>query len=65
MRIIDGNFNRINMSPDCTGFLLNIHCERQGGRTYFEGLFCNNVANDALIVWDKQNGIKHSEEAAD
>jgi hypothetical protein len=36
MRIIDGNFNRINMSTDCTIFLLNIQCERQGGGTYFE-----------------------------
>jgi hypothetical protein len=43
MRIIDGNFNRINMSTDCTSFLLNIQCEIQGGGTYFDGLFGTNV----------------------
>jgi hypothetical protein len=43
MRIIDENFNRINMSTDCICFLLNIHCERQGGGTYFDGLFGPNV----------------------
>jgi hypothetical protein len=37
MRIIEGNFTRINMSTDCTSFLLNIQCERQGGVTYFDG----------------------------
>jgi hypothetical protein len=94
MRIIDGNFNRINMSTDCTSFLINIQCERHCGGTYFHGLFSTKVTinisgthifrghndsyfisvlndptlhppsllicfvNDALIVWDKQNGIK-------
>jgi hypothetical protein len=43
LRIIDGNFNRINMSTDCTSFLINIQCERQGGGTYFDGLFDTNV----------------------
>jgi hypothetical protein len=31
MRIIDETFNKINMSIDCTSFLINIQCERQGG----------------------------------
>jgi hypothetical protein len=43
MRIIDGIFNRITMSTDCTRFLLNIQCEIQGGGTYFDGLFNTNV----------------------
>jgi hypothetical protein len=42
-RIIDGTFNRINMSSDCKSFLLNIQFERQGGGTYFGGLFGTNV----------------------
>jgi hypothetical protein len=28
MRIIDGTFNRINKSTECSSFLLNIQCER-------------------------------------
>jgi hypothetical protein len=43
MRIIDGNFNGINMSTDCTSFLINIQCERQSKETYFDGLFGTNV----------------------
>jgi hypothetical protein len=43
MRIIDGTFNRINISTVWTSFLLNIQCERQGGRTYFDGLFGTNI----------------------
>jgi hypothetical protein len=101
MRIIDGSFNRINMSTDYTNFLLNIQCERKGGGTYFDGLFGTNVTinlsgtpmfrrqndsyfipdlndptlhppfplicfvNDALIVWDNQNGSKYCGEADD
>jgi hypothetical protein len=34
MRISDCNFNRINMSIDCTSSLLNIQCESQGGGTF-------------------------------
>jgi hypothetical protein len=43
MRIIEGSFNRINMSTDCKSFLWNIQCERQGGGTYFDGLFGTNA----------------------
>jgi hypothetical protein len=71
MRIIDGNFNRINLSTDFTSFLLNIQCERQFGGTYFDGLFGTNVTinlsgtlmfrgnNDSYFISDLNDPTLH------
>jgi hypothetical protein len=72
MRIIDDSFSRINMSTDCTSFLLNIQCERHSGGTYFDGLFGTNVTinlsgtsmfrgnNDSYFIPDLNELTLHS-----
>jgi hypothetical protein len=89
------------MSTDCTSFIINYQCERQGGGTYFDGLFGTNITinfsetpmfkgqndayflpeldnptlhppsplicfiNEALIYWDKKDGMKYKGEATE
>jgi hypothetical protein len=72
MKITDGSPNRINMPFDCTSFLRNYQCERQGGGTYFDGLFGTNVTinfggspifkaqNDTYYISDINNISSHS-----
>jgi hypothetical protein len=59
------------MPFDCTSFLINYQCERQGGGTYFDGLFGTNVTinfegspifkalNDTYYIPDINNISSH------
>ncbi|GMO12499.1 MAG: hypothetical protein Ta2E_00630 [Mycoplasmoidaceae bacterium] len=66
-----GTVNRVNMSMDCTSFIINYRGERQGGGTYFDGLFGTNVSinfsgtpmfkwqNDTYFLADLNNPTFH------